>query len=74
VTPPALLSLADVRRICGGLSGSSIRRLTARGAFPSAIALATRADGSPARVAWVEAEVRAWVSARIAAARAESAR
>jgi prophage regulatory protein len=44
-----------------GLSHASLYRLIAKGAFPKPIKLGERASG------WVEAEIDAWLAARVAA-------
>ena len=48
------------------LSRTSIYRLMARGRFPASVALG-------GRVAWIEAEIEAWVLDRIAAHRGAAA-
>lgn len=67
----ALLSIEVVRSRVGGLSGSTIRRLIAAGDFPAPIVLSRTSRGKPARVAWVESEVTAWVERKIREARTE---
>ena len=52
-----LLRLRDVQRI-SGLSRSSIYRMEAAGNFPARVKLSERA------IAWREAEIHAWISAR----------
>lgn len=69
VTSPALLSVRAARAIAGGLSESTVRRLIAAGSFPKPIVLSRCKDGHPARIAFVEAEVRDWVSRTIKRAR-----
>ncbi len=61
---PVVLRLPVVRKITG-YSTSTIYRLVADGNFPRQISL------GPKSVGWVEAEVRDWVAARIAARDAE---
>ncbi len=56
---PALLRIADVRRLTG-LSDSAIYRAAQRGQFPRPLKLSERSS------AWVESEVRGWISSRIA--------
>ena len=53
-----LIRLTEVRKI-SGLSRSSIYERSKSGLFPSSVNLGGRA------VAWIEAEVRAWVNERI---------
>ena len=65
VETDTLLSPAEARRISGGLSASSIARLVSAGAYPKPIVLSRSRSGKPARIAWSEREVRAWVAARI---------
>lgn len=60
MTGGALLRMAEVTRTVG-LSRATIYRLMDRGEFPRAVPLTGSA------VAWVQAEVEAWVAARIAA-------
>jgi len=67
---PRLVAPRELRSMVGGLSESSIRRLMDVGRFPRPIVLSVNRHGRPARVAWVEAEVRAWIAGRIEAARA----
>lgn len=55
-----ILRLPVVRKITG-YSTSTIYRLVADGNFPRQVSL------GPKSVGWVEAEVRDWVAARIAA-------
>jgi prophage regulatory protein len=58
-TQPQLLRLTDVTRLTG-LSRSTIYRQQAVGQFPKAVPLTERT------VAWVAAEIAAWVASRIA--------
>lgn len=66
---PRLVAPRDLRAMVGGLSESSIRRLVDAGEFPAPIVLARTKAGHPCRIAWIEAEVSAWVVRRIEAAR-----
>jgi len=70
----SLLSPKAARAICGGLSASAIRRKIADGTFPAPVVLSRRADGAPARIAYVEAEVRAWIAEQIASRDSQSQR
>ncbi len=56
---PALLRITEVRRLTG-LSDSAIYRAAQRGQFPRPLKLSERSS------AWVESEVRGWISSRIA--------
>lgn len=56
---PALLRIPDVRRLTG-LSNSAIYRAVQYGTFPRHLKLSERSS------AWVEAEIREWITARIA--------
>lgn len=56
---PVVLRLPAVRKITG-YSTSTIYRLVTEGTFPRQVSL------GPKSVGWVEAEVRAWIAARIA--------
>jgi len=56
---PRLLRLPEVSRATG-LGRSAIYERMTRGAFPRAVEITPKAR------AWVEAEVRAWIAARIA--------
>jgi prophage regulatory protein len=58
-----LLKRTQVEQVTS-LSRTQIYRLMAAGQFPASISL-----GGRSRVAWVEAEVHAWVEGRIAASR-----
>jgi prophage regulatory protein len=55
---PALLRMAEVTRTVG-LSRATIYRLMERGQFPRAVTLTGSA------VAWVRAEVEAWIAERV---------
>ena len=57
-TPIRMLRLSQVATITG-LSKTKIYQLQIQGDFPMRVQL------SPRRVAWVEAEVQAWLAARI---------
>lgn len=57
-TPIRMLRLSQVAAITG-LSKTKIYQLQIQGDFPMRVQL------SPRRVAWVEAEVQAWLAARI---------
>lgn len=62
-----LIALNDVCKMTS-LSRTSINKARAAGAFPRAVPLGER------RVAFVRAEVEAWIESRIAARDAKSAR
>jgi len=64
---PALLRIQEVRRLTG-LSDSAIYRKTKEGTFPRPLKVSERSS------AWVESEVRGWISARIAERDATPAR
>jgi predicted DNA-binding transcriptional regulator AlpA len=68
-----LISPAEARRISGGLSESTIRRLVSDGAYPKPITLSRNRRGGPARIAFVRAEVLEWNRQRIAADRQPAA-
>jgi len=57
-TPIRMLRLSQVAAVTG-LSKTKIYQLQIEGDFPMRVQL------SPRRVAWVEAEVQAWLAARI---------
>lgn len=59
-----ILRLPVVRKVTG-YSTSTIYRLVTEGKFPRQVSL------GPKSVGWVEAEVRDWIAARIAARDAE---
>ncbi len=65
----ALLDGETARRISGGISDSTQRRLIESGEYPKPIVLSRTRSGRPCRVAWIESEVRAWVKGRITAHR-----
>lgn len=69
-TDAALISPRASREISGGISDSTQRRLIAAGKYPRPIVLSRCKDGHPARVAFVESEVRAWAAEVIRRARA----
>ena len=71
ISTDALLSPEAGLAMSGGISDSTRRRLIAAGQYPPPVVLSRDRRGKPVRVAWVEAEIRAWVASRIAAARAE---
>lgn len=56
-TASRFLSIAEVLQLTG-LSPSSVRRLEQAGQFPRRISLSAR------RVAWLESEVRLWITWR----------
>lgn len=64
-TPPRFIKLAEVRDLTS-LSRTEIYRRIAAGTFPAQIALGRQS------VAWIEAEVLAWCSERIAESRRPS--
>ena len=66
VSPHRMLRLPQVKDMVA-LSKSSIYNRIAEGTFPKAINLGGKSVG------WLEAEVIAWLDARIAASRAQSA-
>lgn len=68
-----LVAPRELRRMVGGLSDSSIRRLIAEGKFPKPITLARNRHGKPVRIAFCESEVLAWVAATIQADRGPAA-
>ena len=49
-----------------GLSRMTLHTYEAAGKFPKRLVLATKADGTPQRVGWLESEVQAWIKARAA--------
>jgi predicted DNA-binding transcriptional regulator AlpA len=59
-TPIRMLRIAQVLALTG-LGKTKIYELQAQGDFPMRVQL------TPKRVAWVEAEVQAWLAARVAA-------
>lgn len=63
---PRLIRMPEVEAI-SGLRQSMIYGLMAKGQFPSSI------KSGPRTVGWVEAEITAWVAARIAASRGGAA-
>ncbi len=65
----ALLAGPEARRISGGISESTQRRLIAAGKYPVPIILSRQTSGRASRVAWIESEVREWVARQIAQAR-----
>jgi predicted DNA-binding transcriptional regulator AlpA len=67
----ALISPRAAREISGGISDSTQRRMIAAGTYPSPVVLSRCKDGHPARVAFVESEVRAWAADVIRRARTE---
>lgn len=52
-----LISPAEARRISGGISESTLRRLLAAGDYPEPIVLSRTRAGRPARIAFARAEV-----------------
>ena len=64
---PALLRLAEVRKLTG-LSSSSVYRMAKMGTLPRPLKISSR---SPA---WVESEIRGWIASRIAERDATPAR
>jgi len=62
-------SLRVTRRICGGLSESTLRRLIAAGRFPRPVVLGRNRHGRPVRIAWIHEELVDWVRDRISADR-----
>lgn len=69
----ALLSPAAGLAISGGISDSTRRRLIKDGQYPAPVVLSRNSHGKPARVAWVESEVRAWVARKIVEGRQTAA-
>lgn len=65
----SLLKPDVARAMAGGMSASTQHRLVKAKAFPEPITLSKTKKGRPARVAFLESEVRAWIADRIAAAR-----
>ena len=53
-----LLSWPKVRELCGGLGRTTVYTLRMAGDFPPPVTL------SPGRVAWREADIRAWLASR----------
>jgi predicted DNA-binding transcriptional regulator AlpA len=68
-----LVKPREALRLCGGISDSTARRLIEAGDFPRPVVLSTNRHGRPARVAFVRAELEAWVAAKIKANRREVA-
>ncbi|WP_254276860.1 AlpA family transcriptional regulator [Halomonas sp. 3H] len=62
--PPVLIRRPEVLRRCG-ISNTTLHRLIHAGEFPRPIQLGWRC------VAWIEAEVDAWIEARIVASRGQ---
>jgi predicted DNA-binding transcriptional regulator AlpA len=58
----SLLSPAAARALSGGISESTVRRLIAAGKYPRPVVISRCRDGRPARVAFVESEVRTWAA------------
>lgn len=50
----------------GGISESAMRRLIKAGQFPAPVVLGVTRRGKPARIAFVVAELLAWVEGRVA--------
>ena len=69
---PTLMSYEEAGRACGGLSESTLRRLVRDKRFPAPVTLSRTKRGTPARVAFVAAEVHAAVAKMIEDARAEA--
>lgn len=65
-TPQRFLRVHQVMAVTG-LSRPSVYRLAAAGAFPKPIKLSERSS------AWIEADVQAWMNARVEAARKAAA-
>jgi predicted DNA-binding transcriptional regulator AlpA len=57
----------------GGISDSTRRRLIKAGDYPAPIVLSRDRHGKPARVAWIDREVREWARRKIAESRGEGA-
>lgn len=64
--PRKFIKIKQVKELCS-LSTAEVYRRVATGTFPKQINL------GPKCVAWIEAEVIAWVDARIAESRGEAA-
>ncbi|MBK8990901.1 MAG: AlpA family transcriptional regulator [Gammaproteobacteria bacterium] len=64
---PALLRLAEVRKLTG-LSSSSVYRMAKMGTLPRPLKISSRSS------AWVESEIRGWIASRIAERDATPAR
>jgi len=62
---PTLLAGPEARRITGGISESTQRRLIDTGDYPRPVVLSRTRAGRPARVAWIESELRNWVARKI---------
>ena len=60
-----LVSPAEARRMCGGLSAATVHRLRQAGAFPRAVVLGRDRRGKPVRIAYVESELHRWIAERI---------
>lgn len=60
-----LISPPEARRISGGISESTQRRLIDAGEYPRAVVLSRTGSGRPARVAFVRDEVLGWCRRRI---------
>lgn len=68
----ALLSWEVVRARVGGLSKTQIDNLEKEGKFPRRIPIGEiRANGRPARVAWLQSEIEAFLRELVARARAK---
>lgn len=63
---PKLIRMPEVQAVCG-LGKSMIYALIAKGEFPASVKCGPRV------VAWIEAEVDAWIAARISAAKGGAA-
>jgi predicted DNA-binding transcriptional regulator AlpA len=65
----SLLSFEQAGHLAAGLSESTIRRLVKMGEVPEPVVILFGKNGRPARVGFVESEIRSWCAARIAASR-----
>lgn len=70
---PGLISPDVALEISGGISYATQRRLIIAKEYPQPIVLSRNRRGRPARIAFIESEVRAWIEEKIRANRGDSA-